>query len=146
MTIPNFDEHGNLPPGIHRASLDEIVERFIQPRSLVREERTKHLKKFVQFVQCFANAIYINGSYTTSKLSPSDVDILVILPIWIPCQTYEYKYILEVIQNSDKNHLDLFSYWVGIWQKDLIKEKFIWFTHNRDGKSKGIIRVEYDKK
>jgi hypothetical protein len=107
VTIPNFDEHGNLPPGIHRAYLYEIVERFIQPRSLAREERTKHLKQFLQFVQPFAYDIYINGSYTTSKLSPSDVDIIMILPISIPYQTQ--KYIVEVIRNSIKN-LHIFAY------------------------------------
>ena len=26
--IPQFNEHGYLPPGLHRASLDEIEERF----------------------------------------------------------------------------------------------------------------------
>ena len=26
--LPDFDENGNLPPGIHRASPSEIEERF----------------------------------------------------------------------------------------------------------------------
>ena len=26
--IPDFQEDGNLPPGIHRASLDEVERRF----------------------------------------------------------------------------------------------------------------------
>ena len=26
--IPEFDERGYLPPGIHLASLEEVIERF----------------------------------------------------------------------------------------------------------------------
>ena len=26
--IPEFDQYGNLPPGLHRATLDEIAGRF----------------------------------------------------------------------------------------------------------------------
>ena len=26
--LPEFDEVGNLPPGIHRATIEEVVQRF----------------------------------------------------------------------------------------------------------------------
>ena len=39
--IPDFDENGYLPPGIHKATLDEISERFGQESALRKAETTR---------------------------------------------------------------------------------------------------------
>jgi len=77
--LPGFDQHGNLPPGIHRSTLQELVERFGHG-SPEREVEAKELLRFVDWAKkAGVRRLLVNGSYITTKARPNDVDI-VILP------------------------------------------------------------------
>lgn len=71
--IPPFDTRGNLPPGIHWTTWDEVEARFG-----LNEHRQKLLVglnlaiEALQLAGC--QAIYINGSFVTSKELPGDFD------------------------------------------------------------------------
>jgi len=71
--IPKFDDNGNLPPGIHHATLDEIEERFVyNPR---RRNLFKGLEKLVEeFRKANCARLYLNGSFITNKELPNDYD------------------------------------------------------------------------
>lgn len=71
--IPEFDEHGNLPPGVHFCEWEEFLETFgnnnrrlylIQGLRLAME----------QLKEAGCRTIYINGSFTTIKPNPGDFD------------------------------------------------------------------------
>ena len=80
MPLPGFSEAGDLPRGIHLASLGTAVARFgtgSNRRKLlaIRLERihgiasqTGHLVRFVVF-----------GSFVTAKKEPNDVDVFMIM-------------------------------------------------------------------
>lgn len=80
MSIPLLNEHGDLPRGVHRATLQETIERFgkgsIKRQILaLRLERihrlatnTAQLSRFVVF-----------GSFITAKPGPNDVDVFMIM-------------------------------------------------------------------
>ena len=80
MPFPEFNETGDLPTGVHEASLAETVARFgtgSDRRKLVaaRLERiyqiasqTGHLARFVVF-----------GSFVADKHDPNDVDVFMIM-------------------------------------------------------------------
>lgn len=80
MPLPPIAETGDLPQGIHRASLQEVVGRFGQAtaqRKLVamRLSRvhelaaaTGHLKRFI-----------VLGSFVTAKPEPNDVDVFLLM-------------------------------------------------------------------
>ena len=77
--LPPFDDYGNLPPGIHPATIDEVIERF-GTGSPEREVEAAELADFVKSaVRIGVRRIIVNGSFTTGKLVPNDVD-LIILP------------------------------------------------------------------
>ena len=77
--LPPFDDYGNLPPGIHSATMDEIIERF-GTGSPEREVEAAELADFVKSaIEIGVRRIIVNGSFTTGKLVPNDVD-LIILP------------------------------------------------------------------
>jgi len=73
MSIPPFDDNGNLPPEIYYCTWEEFVERFqINPR---RSRLIQGLKKaIVQLKAAGCQTIYINGSFVTDKLNPGDFD------------------------------------------------------------------------
>lgn len=80
MPLPNFNEAGDLPTGVHQTSLAEVLARFgagsdrrsLIARRLVRIHQialeTGHLARIVVF-----------GSFVTDKLEPNDVDVFMIM-------------------------------------------------------------------
>lgn len=107
--IPSFDENGNLPPGIHEATFDEVIARFSLPRSRKRTSRTQKLKAFYQFVRPFALQIYIDGSYTTNKLSPGDVDLLVLLKSDFDFKSKASARLHRFVNDEKTFHLHIFA-------------------------------------
>lgn len=77
---PEFNPTGDLPLGIHAASLDDIIHRFgrttarraVLARRLERiyelARSTGHLARFVLF-----------GSFITAKSEPNDIDIFLLM-------------------------------------------------------------------
>ncbi len=76
--IPPFDEHGYLPPGVHRATLEEIVARFGWQSDLRRVE-AESLEWLIELARkAGAERLIVNGSFVTAKPEPNDVDCLVL--------------------------------------------------------------------
>lgn len=73
MKIPPFAANGNLPPGIHPATWEEIVERFGHtPR---RRRLLEGLEAAVEALRrAGCRTIYVDGSFVTAKLVPGDFD------------------------------------------------------------------------
>ena len=71
--IPEFDAHGNLPPGVYLTSLADIEERFAW--------NSRRRKLFLGLKAALKNLarsgvkqVWINGSFVTSKEFPNDID------------------------------------------------------------------------
>jgi hypothetical protein len=79
--IPPFNENGYLPPGVHKASLDEIAERFGR-RSEMRRVQMESLQWLMNLVKRLnVQRLVLNGSFTTDELEPNDVDcVLLVAP------------------------------------------------------------------
>ncbi len=80
MALPAFNQDGDLPPGVHRATLPDVLERFghgSAQRCAVADRlnrvydlvnSTGHLARFVVF-----------GSFVTAKEEPNDIDIILLM-------------------------------------------------------------------
>jgi hypothetical protein len=80
VKLPAFNEEGDLPPGVHHATLSSVLERFgqgtIQRRTVAdRLHRiyelaasTGQLARFVAF-----------GSFVTAKPEPNDIDLVLLM-------------------------------------------------------------------
>jgi len=139
--IPDFDRNGNLPPGIHHATFDEVVERFGGIRSLKRQQLTGSLRKFYDFVIDFALGIYINGSYIANKLSPSDVDLVLVLPSDLQYDPSKLVRLIRIQNHKDMYSLHLFTFFQAQHNKEL-QHRIRFFREDRNGNPKGIIYVE----
>lgn len=73
MTIPPFEDSGNLPEGIHEASWDEIVDRYG-----TTDRRRGLLEGLQQALESLRGAgccrLYVDGSFVTAKDEPADFD------------------------------------------------------------------------
>ena len=77
--IPPFNENGYLPPGIHKASLDEIAERFGW-QSEARIAEVDSVRWLVDLVRhAGVERIILNGSFVTAVYEPNDVDCVLLM-------------------------------------------------------------------
>jgi hypothetical protein len=73
VTIPPFEEGGNLPPGIHDATWEEIVDRF--GFTARREELLTGLHEaLLSLRDAGCRRAYLDGSFVTTKEEPGDFD------------------------------------------------------------------------
>ena len=71
--IPPFQNDGNLPPGIHWATWDEIVASF--GATAWRQALLNGLKAALEeFRRSGCHTFYIDGSFVTEKDDPGDFD------------------------------------------------------------------------
>jgi hypothetical protein len=80
MALPEFNQLGDLPVGVHSATLDEVITRFgrgTPQRQLV----TGKLRRIHQLAQSTGKVLrfVIFGSYITAKPAPNDVDIILVM-------------------------------------------------------------------
>lgn len=72
--IPNFDENGNLPPGLHFCDWAEFKERFgYTPKRAQMIRGVEVVMAQLKAAGC--RSAYINGSFVTHKLAPEDFDM-----------------------------------------------------------------------
>jgi hypothetical protein len=80
MPLPTFDNRGDLPVGVHQATLGEVVERFGHgtPQRELVTNRLVHIYELAQRTGKLLRFV-IFGSYVTDKLEPNDIDILLVM-------------------------------------------------------------------
>lgn len=80
MEWPDFDINGDLPVGVHRATLTEVIEYF-GSGNLQREIVARRLARIYQLAQSTGQVarFIIFGSFITSKAAPNDVDIFILM-------------------------------------------------------------------
>ena len=80
MPFPEFDSYGDLPAGVHQASLDEVLSRFGQntPQRLLVSRRLLRIYELARGTGKLARFI-IFGSYVTAKPDPNDIDIILVM-------------------------------------------------------------------
>jgi Family of unknown function (DUF6932) len=80
MSLPAFNEFGDLPEGVYSQSLTEVVNRF-GSGSRQREEVTRRLRRVwdLALQSGGLDRLIVYGSYVTSKSEPNDVDVLLVM-------------------------------------------------------------------
>ena len=80
MALPGFNPAGDLPPGVHQATLAEIVARF-GAGTAERERHTAHLVEIYELARRTEklDRIILFGSYVTAKSKPNDIDVVLIM-------------------------------------------------------------------
>lgn len=134
MPLPALRSDGTLPPGIHRATLDEVFAAFPDTTS-ERQALNAALSNGVATIErlSLADEIVLDGSYISIKPDPADVDIIVLTP-GVYQLAGEQQYTAEGI---DLNLLDIqFAHDPADFQGWLT-----FFSTARNGQAKGIISL-----
>lgn len=136
--IPDFNRDGYLPRGIHKATLNEIKQRFGSGPSR-RKELFKGFQALIQLLHKHKESIkrfLLDGSFVTEKGLPGDVDCILIVRDDFDFNSPEAKQ----LRHSKK----LFNaHMLVAMEEDTIEwRKLInFFGHDQDRKPKGLIEV-----
>ena len=76
MALPEFKSQGELPEGLHKAMLVEVLERFGHGAK-ARQEATSVLQRIHRLAAATGklDRFVIFGSYITAKPDPNDVEV-----------------------------------------------------------------------
>jgi predicted nucleotidyltransferase len=80
MKFPDFNETGDLPVGVYKATLQEVLEHFGQG-SLQRRLVARRLEKIYLSAKATNKVLrfIVYGSFVTAKEKPNDVDIFMLM-------------------------------------------------------------------
>jgi len=144
MALPDFSLSGDLPPGIHRATLNEVVRRFGMAGgqrgvctlrfSHVYElaQRTGHLARFVVF-----------GSYVTAKPDPNDVDVILVMhdAFRVEGCPIESRGLFDHAVAQARYGVSIFWIRPGLLIDENVEDFIKYWQLKRDGSERGIVEV-----
>lgn len=137
-----------LEPGLHDFQLSEIGNHFLKEfsRSNTRERLIVELEQYTMLISSLLKSVelWLDGSFTTTKLDPNDIDLVVFIneeeANSLPTEKQrQLRGLLDNPTVKSRFGLDVYpcimgdeqyrSYWRG------------WFGYDRNEKPKGIARV-----
>ncbi len=137
-----------LEPGLHDFNLSDIGNHFLLdfPNSKTRKNLINGFHTYISYLTNIGAPIeiWIDGSFTTKKVDPNDIDLVIFSPasainalphekqqlfqLLTDRSTVKKNFGCDVLFCPSEDH-DLRSYWRG------------WYGFNRNEKPKGIARV-----
>lgn len=149
MPIPKLGPKGELPPGIYLATILEVEEIFGQSN----ERRKKLMAGLKTVVSIFKKAgvrkIYLDGSFTSNKLEPEDVDgcwsMIGVNPNKLDKRFWDFENGEEFKKNRSelKELFGIDFYIAENLEAESGKPFPIFFQRDRYGEPKGMIRIDF---
>jgi hypothetical protein len=138
--LPDLNERGDLPPGIHTATWREVEQRFgtrterrVRAMAILRllfdlALRTGHLRSFFVF-----------GSFVSAKAEPRDVDVLLIMSrdFRIEECASELQPLFFHLQAAARYGASVFWFREATWSNQFL----LAWQLKRDGTVRGIVEV-----
>jgi hypothetical protein len=144
VPLPSITETGDLPQGLHRASLEEVLSHFAEgsvQRKLVgmRLRRvyelaiaTRHVKRFIIF-----------GSFVTSKPEPNDVDVFLVMDDAFDLSQVKGEATLVFDHPAAQAHFGASIFWLRQLAALPSEEEAVQsWQRKRDGARRGIVEIE----
>jgi hypothetical protein len=130
--IPPFEDNGYLPPGIHRATLDEIEARFGNESEL-RQVQMESLRWLVDLVKhAGIQRLVVDGSFVTDVFEPNDVDCVLLLD---PDHPHDASALEEIAAGLPFLEIQL------VEPPDFLMLVERFFATDRQGTPKGLVEI-----
>lgn len=144
MPLPAITETGDLPQGVHPASLQEVLNRFgegtVQRRLVGMRLRrlyelavtTRHVRRFIVF-----------GSFVTGKPEPNDVDVFLVMDDAFDLSQVTGEARLVFDHPTAQAHFGASIFWLRRLAALPDEEEAVrsW-QRKRDGTRRGIVEIE----
>jgi len=144
MPLPDFNEFGDLPEGIHPASLAEVVGRF-GSGSAQRAAVTACLQQIYRLAMATGHVdrLVVFGSYVSDKSEPNDVDVTLVMRNDFRTEDCSAESAVLFDHERADEELGASVFWV---RPDMLLgeplEQFLAFWQTRrDGRRRGIVEI-----
>lgn len=145
VAIPSLTPEGLLPAGVHTCSIAEIEDRFGRfNRSDRRIGLTAKFREFIEELKstCLVTWVAVDGSYVTDKAEPDDIDLVVALePNHDFSQELAPAHYNAISRRRVKRRYG-FDVLVAPEDSAAIQSHLAFFQRTRDGRVKGILKVQ----
>lgn len=143
-SIPEFDGNGNLPPGFHRTTMENIRNKLTWSEK--RKQLFAGLEEAIQNLRdAGVSQIYIDGSFATRKDEPNDID-----GCWVPNTRIRMDLLDNVfldMTNSNWKMKEKYGIDFGIAgvSKGIVSTQPLveCFERDEDGNGKGVLLLEF---
>jgi len=147
MPLPNLNHEGELPEGIHEATLSDVVAHF-GGGTRQREIVTERLRRIYQLAKETGHLqqLLIFGSYITTKPKPNDIDVVIIFDddFNMAVCSEEGKKLLNHQQAATEFGASVFWTRPSLLFLETLEEFIEGWQIKRDGTRRGIIEVKND--
>ena len=145
MALPNLNDAGELPIGIHQATIDEVIAQF-GSGTLQREIVTARLQRIYQLAKNTGSLqqLIIFGSYITAKSEPNDVDVVIIFSddFDLTVCSEEVRKLLNYQQSENEFGASIFWIRPSLLLFETLDEFIESWQVKRDGTRRGIVKVK----
>ena len=144
MALPEFNASGNLPEGIHTATLEETQALFgIGSRQ--RHEVTERLLRIYHliFATGYLDRFVLFGSYITAKPAPNDVDIILVMQddFDVTMSSEEVQRLLDH-QRADKEFgASIFYIRRAFLIRETLEQFLSYWQTTREGTRRGLVEI-----
>jgi len=113
MSLPELTGSGELPVGVHRASLQETLARFGigHPQRIAIGDRLQRIHRMAAATGQLARFV-VFGSFVTDKPDPNDVDVLLVMDDSFDASTVRGESALLFDHAAADAHFGASVFWV----------------------------------
>lgn len=144
MPLPDLDNDGLLPPGIHAATFAEVAGRF-GAGSPARERQRELLRQIVEAAKAYPTikCVLVWGSFVSNKPEPNDLDYSVVVSVGHPRTiiTPEHRRFFVPAEARQFYGVDKSYLVVRDYPLDEYIERLDFITHNRDNHAHGVLEI-----
>jgi hypothetical protein len=144
MALPEFDSRGDLPEGVHPATMGEVLSRFAigtaqRQRVAARLQRIFDLATSTRQL----DRLIVFGSFVTDKPEPNDVDVVLVMR-----DEFRPKNCPDAARTlfdhvSAEEHLEASIFWIrpSMLIRETLDEFITHWQIKRDLARRGIVEV-----
>ncbi len=153
-SLPHFNSLGNLPPGDYAPNRDDFEKRLVhfgneQVRGKIYEGWNRHRAALLRARLVASTRQLLNGSFSTAKSSPEDIDIAIEVPVENLDQIdgHPARFLLRGPEMKPGYSCDAYPIWCLSKQHELYETVTVqairywtkWFGTDRSGNAKGRV-------
>ena len=144
MSLPEFNEAGDLPAGLHAASLSEVLVRFGagKPR---RIDVTGRLRRILDLAVATGHLdrLVIFGSYVSEKAEPNDIDVILVMrgDFAVEGCRAESRVLFDHARAHDELGASVFWVRPDMLLGEPLDEFLAHWQRKRDGSRRGVVEV-----
>lgn len=144
MRLPEFNDAGDLPPGIHRSTIQEVCLRF-GTGSPEREQLGHKLTTITELARATGalQSLVIFGSFVTAKSRPNDVDVILIMKDGFRLEDCTEAESVLFSHERAQSELGASVFWIrpGLLINDTLERFVARWQQKREGGLRGIVEV-----